>query len=373
MPDVSECDEATFARFVASSGTATDWTMALAGADGVPASVELDEDGILYLCPGTWYAQLALTAYDVGVVGLGGSEDTVLDAGGAGPLLQLQTSWQEVHVEGVTLTNGTLGADEDAGGGPALETDDAWNTTLTLSDVVVHDNLGGIELSGDLFASDLTLHDNSHTFSGSSSRTFRGGALAVSGDVTLSDTLIADNQLSCSANNGTAYGCTTLGAGVYVDGDLYATDLEVRGNYVLNLSDDGVDPTAAGAGLYVTGDVELLDGRIEANELYSQAWCYDHNQCWTVTSTGAGLAGTGSWTLTDTTFVDQSLTTYVFGSPWGLVEGGLDAWWEPDDGDEVLTCSGCSWSDTGALEGTVDLPEDSTDFTCDATGDCEEG
>ncbi len=100
-----------------------------AGSLVAPASITLDQDGLLRICQGTYYVSLDVT----GDVDLKGADSTLTVLSGAYQERVVDIVGAEVTLEGLGLVHGY---DSEAAGLMAKQ------AVLTLSDVAVHANLG---------------------------------------------------------------------------------------------------------------------------------------------------------------------------------------------------------------------------------------
>ncbi|MEO0602634.1 MAG: putative metal-binding motif-containing protein [Myxococcota bacterium] len=187
----NDCDATTSEAGTATLLTETgpeDRTGALTGTPEEPARVELTTPGTLQICEGVWFAHLDLQA-DVDVVGIAGSEDTVLDGSRLGTVIAITDV--DATLRGLTLRNGDGG--ESCGGAVCMD-----GGALDGSDVVMVDNVaqsgGAMRVDeGTVTLSDVELSDNEATGT--------GGALFVSAStLSLVDATLRRN----SANRGGA-------------------------------------------------------------------------------------------------------------------------------------------------------------------------
>ena len=79
----NDCDattsEAGSASFLDGSGAWTDVTSTYTGTSGSPVTGDLATDGTMYVCEGTWYWNLGVTAASVDIVGVAGATSTIID------------------------------------------------------------------------------------------------------------------------------------------------------------------------------------------------------------------------------------------------------------------------------------------------------
>ncbi len=269
--DGSDDDPGT-AAFEASDGTWTDLTSTLsAGTASIPVDWELSDDGTLWLCEGTWYAAVTVTAADAGITGRSGSEATTLHGGESAVVITAGAV--DLSVTGLTVT---AGSSADCGGGIA-----AVGTALTLSDVALTDSeavtggglcmdggsaaLSDVTIDGNatslhgggLYCSDATLALSGVTVEGNEAGDAGGGLYLDTCTVSASSLLVEDNEsdeeggglamlssstLALSGSTFSGNTATKSGGGLYIkDSTLTASSVTLDGNHT----------NAKGGGLYI--------------------------------------------------------------------------------------------------------------------------
>ena len=103
----NDCDPETPDAGIAFRAAGGNWRQFtdqfLAATEEAPVTINLDEDGTLYVCEGTWFGGFRIRR-DVDVVGAG-AETTILDGGGISPGLWIDRAVQ-VSIADITLRNG---------------------------------------------------------------------------------------------------------------------------------------------------------------------------------------------------------------------------------------------------------------------------
>jgi CSLREA domain-containing protein len=176
---------------------------------------------------------------DLDIAG-GGSQDLVLDAGGAGSVLV--AAGTGISISGLTLTGGKA----PFGGGLYVRE----GAAVTVSEIEVYSNVaseggGGIASRGALDISKSTISNNITDGSG-------GGIYATS-DLVISDSLVTDN----TAGSGAA--TAIVGGGIHAGRNISATSVTVSSNRATGGREAGA------GGIYAAGEVVLNGGRIEGN------------------------------------------------------------------------------------------------------------
>ncbi|MCB9781219.1 MAG: hypothetical protein H6742_21815 [Alphaproteobacteria bacterium] len=207
------------------------------GTSSAPESWRMSGDGTYYFCQGTYYAALDLAA-DINIVGVHGSDETILSTSYNWSVVQIGTNGVDAEISGVTLKNGNgdgrfFGTtDYGSGGGVWC----AASADLRIEDVVIKDSVadvgGGIYVEG----CDITL---SNVLVDGNSADFGGGSAVLEGELTVSDSTYTDN----SANY--------TGGGFYIDGEVADTTAAVQLNY--SLIDDNSADFGGGAGVFSAG------------------------------------------------------------------------------------------------------------------------
>ncbi|MFT5683663.1 MAG: putative outer membrane repeat protein [Myxococcota bacterium] len=176
-------DDAGLAAFEADDGTWTDLTTTLAaGTSSSPTTWDLADDGTLWLCEGTWYAAITVTATTATITGRSGVDDTTLS--GADAEVPITAGAVNLTVSDLTVTEGSS---IDCGG--AI---DAADTTLTLSKVNLTESIaasgGGLCLDGGSASlSDVTLSNNATTVHG-------GGLYCTDATLAISSGVFLEND-----------------------------------------------------------------------------------------------------------------------------------------------------------------------------------
>ncbi|HCH61379.1 MAG: hypothetical protein CL927_11025, partial [Deltaproteobacteria bacterium] len=263
-----DCDPTTgqagMAQFVDSSNAATDLQATFAaGTPSSLASWTSSTDGTLWMCEGTWYAQLEIaTNHTVDILGPDGAAVTILDGNYQDSIVYLNEG-SDVYMSGLTIQYGY------AYGGGGLVVDQG---SFTGEDLIFEENYatyGGAFLTSDAAVSfedstfsanaayyggaGLVADDGSHkvsfsdcTFDGNDSYDNGGGLhFFDSPEVMVTDTTFVDNF---AVNDG---------GGIYVDeGTLFVDSCEFDGN----LSDHD------GGGIYAADDISIVDTLFIDNE-----------------------------------------------------------------------------------------------------------
>jgi len=169
---VLDCSIAEGVRFTATDGSVTDWTGAFAaGTDGAPALINVDRDGVLEVCGGTWFVMLDVSADDLVLRGDTRVSAPVLDGGGSGPLIQLRSSRARFVAEDLSFT-GALAC---------------FGSVLTAADMAEPCDQAAQSLDADITFRRSHLHSNAYELG--------GGVIGVSGGVVLlEDSLVSDNE-----------------------------------------------------------------------------------------------------------------------------------------------------------------------------------
>ena len=280
-------DDAGLASFAADTGTWTDLTATLsAGTSSSPVSWELSDDGELWLCEGTWYSVLTVTASDAAVRGFSGAALTTLSAGATASVITAGAV--ALTVDGLTVSDGYNGS---CGGGI-----DATGTTLTLNDSVLLDNEastgGGLCLSsGTLSLESVEMSDNltddaggglyldtvtaamvDLTLDGNLAVAEGGGFYSTHSTIFISGADIDKNE-SEDRGGGIYLHETTLSAsGMVITGNIAVDEgggIAVRNNSTLTLSGSTISQNEAskdGGGIHVKdGSLSMSSSTLEAN------------------------------------------------------------------------------------------------------------
>ncbi|MFH1463844.1 MAG: putative metal-binding motif-containing protein [Pseudomonadota bacterium] len=261
-------------------GTVDEEVCALACDAWVPASASSLQDAAdgvadgatICIAPGTWTGTTLLTGRSLAIVGVDGAELTILDGGGAGPVLEVEgAATDSVSLRGFTLTGGSA----SDGGALAINgaTVEAWDLILTANSA--HHG-GGLALSGraHLTADNLAVHGN---------LAYYGGGVYVEDDSSLSATalILMDNEADAGAGAGL---CARGGA------DITLADATVERNVL-----SGTATGLGGAGLHVDDSAIELDGVTIAD-----------NDAGSASGGGLWIGGTSAATLQDVA-IDSNL------------------------------------------------------------------
>ena len=259
-----DCDPGTSdagtAGFLTDGGVWLDLTDTLgAGVAGSPANVALDQEGVLYVCAGTWYAGLDITA-SVDVIGFDGAASTVLTGEGTRSLVTLDDPSLAVSVEAITLDNGSAHLDF-ADRGPGYEAGGAVHcegtSDLVLRDVIIRNSsafTGGAVSVEDcsVTVEDAEIYGNFATASG-------GAFSVVGGTLTVVGATVYDNLTD-------AFG-GAFEVGSYMDSYPSAITLPARADLYDTVVTGNL--AADGGGLAIEKDAEVTchgDGAFTLNE-----------------------------------------------------------------------------------------------------------
>ncbi len=169
--------DAGVATWYPSTGGYEDWTAdMLAGKYGAAATIDIEDDGELVICDGTWYVGLNVSrtgsAFDVTITGFHGAELTIISGGDDARPLSVLRDNSVVVAQGLTLIEG------NACYGSAVSTavvsmcssagaSAGWssNVSLTLADMRIEDNLPTLPAVATIVASEgmLTLDNTTVT------------------------------------------------------------------------------------------------------------------------------------------------------------------------------------------------------------------
>ena len=209
-----DCDATTgqagMAQFVDSSGTATDLQSTLGGGSSSSlASWTSSTDGTLWICEGTWNAQLEVDAnHTVDIVGPDGSAVTILD-GNYLDLMVYLAPGSDVTMTGLTIQSGY----EYNSGGMLVD-----QSTFSGTDLVFTDNFASFGGAVTTNYADVRFEDT--TFSGNGS--YYGGAVLTAGNGSESIELV-----DCTFEDNDSY---EDGGGLYLydSPDVWSRDLRSR-------------------------------------------------------------------------------------------------------------------------------------------------
>ena len=223
--------------FLDDGGAWSDLTGSIGGGTSTePAVMELDDDGVVMFCDGTYYANLISDGSEVALASLNGAISTVISGGGADSVIYANDSVLELT--GVTITGGAAAS----GGGMYLGT-----TTAVLTDVVISGNYAATSGGGAYFhASDISLIDSVITSNGAG--TFGGGVVVETSTLRLSEVALDGNASS-------------YGGAIYAHGgDLILDACSVTGN---------TDYFASGGSLYLwASEADVDDTDFSGNTPY---------------------------------------------------------------------------------------------------------
>jgi hypothetical protein len=230
-------DAPGLATWVDAGGVASDLSATLgAGSSGAAVPYNVASSGTLYLCAGTWYAHLGVTALDVSVVGPQGSASTVLQGDGSGSVVTVTSPAGALSLEGLTITGGVATYGGGVNGGDR-------GLSLELDDVVVEGCSAGLfgggiyQVGGSVIAQDLVLEGNS-------AGDYGGGLFVYTGAVDILGLEVVDNIAGYA------------GGGVYLGG----LDADIQQASIT----DNSAPYAAGVYLY-SGELALGDSEVADN------------------------------------------------------------------------------------------------------------
>ena len=247
MDDVdNNCDGYVDAWFVCQDGTG-DWSTLQDGLDNV------DEGGLLVVCPGTYSENIVLQNKDVSVLGSDGADVTIVDGG------ETDVVWRVINSDDVSLEGLTLQGGSNSGGNGGVLV--CSGSTLRLTESHLAD---GVATNGGLFmASNCDLEVTDNTFS-------EGEASDAGGGVYLSQSegTFADNEVTeCIAYEG---------GGVFVyQGDVSIDGNSIHGNTALAIGEGDLEEGeeleysgrgSGGGGLFVYGDSPVTHNTISDND-----------------------------------------------------------------------------------------------------------
>jgi|GEM_PF-5085403 len=342
-----DCDgmlhpEGRFADFIGLSGDVTH--IAAEGTTEWAQPVLLDASGTLQVCEGAFPVQLEVSAESLEIVGWG-ADTSILDGRG-GTVVALTTPGQVVSMLGITIQNGGNTGFEGAG----ITTREAWDVSLSLTDVAVTRNVGerigaGIMLAGDLSATSVQIYDNTLSFDHADEPDLEnyfnceGAGAYVSGDVVLEDVAIFDNTVECVASNGVG-APRVWGGGLSVGSTLVAVDSQIQDNVAHVHIDSGYSGQAVAAGAYVYAGATLVGVEVSGNQASVTGTCRPDTSCHRTAGAG-GLSIPGDSVLEDSLVVGNSVE--VPGSDDTAIGGGVEA----GVGDFVCRCTDPEAMDCG--------------------------
>ena len=167
-----DCASQEGVRFVSADGTIQDRTQEFAaGSAGAPASIAIDQDGVLEVCGGTWNVLLDVRSADLVLRGDARVSQPVLSGGGSGPIIQVRTPGARFVAEDLDFTGAIA----------------CFGSVLTAADMAVPCDQEALPVQADITFRRSRLVGNAFDFG--------GGVVGVTGGiVTLEDTLISDND-----------------------------------------------------------------------------------------------------------------------------------------------------------------------------------
>ena len=211
--------------------------------DSIQGAIDSVPDGfLLRICPGTYRENLSLERRSLGLLGMEGAEQTIIDAQSKGPAMSLLRS-DAVEVEGLSFVQGV----SDTFGGGIL----CQRSTLTLTDSIVSNNkaTNGAGLGGDR----CTLESQGSTFSENIATNMGGGIYLVGASSTLLENTIADNE---------AY----EGGGITIyEGTATLRSNSIVSNTATTVDEEAWGPGGGGGGAWLYGDLEIIDNLFEGN------------------------------------------------------------------------------------------------------------
>jgi len=180
MDSWSEADEAGTVLFTDDNGELSDLSESFSGDESEPATVELDQDGQLDLCEGTFYVALEVSS-SLSLVAHG---QVVLSGAGQVTIVTVLADDLDVSISGLTLQDGAatvFSTITDTGSnyaGGAISVDAASN--VELADVVLDGHNGAV--GGALFAGEgaviegtgITTSNNTSSGGGAIGHSYRG-------------------------------------------------------------------------------------------------------------------------------------------------------------------------------------------------------
>ncbi len=235
-----DLDDPLTALFVSSAGTATDVSSSLTGgsASGV-RSYSLISNGTLYLCSGTYFATIDVTAADAAIVGREGAASTNLNAADSGTVISTGSSTTLLDLEGLTVLRGA-----SASGGGGLDAT-ASALTLSIDDCAFDEN--SADFGAGIAVDGATVTITSSSFAGDDADSQGGAIHAVDSDLEIYDSDLVD----CTAPQGGALWLS--GGSVLLDGSLVQDNI-ARAVSGTSLDDD--EPVG-GAGAFLVDNASL--------------------------------------------------------------------------------------------------------------------
>ncbi len=214
---------------------------------------DLDTNGVLTFCEGTYYTRLTVTAADVTIAGLSdGPQPATLHAAWSGTVVRHAHHGGSLRLERLRIEGGSAsegGGVHSTEGTVVLDSCDVRNSHAVLRGAGVYLGAGDLRIEGCSFSDNATLE----VFGGGGGVYLGEGSLEVAG-ASFTDNLASD------------------GAALYVWGDLAVTDGRFESNRA-TVADGGL----GGAIMAASGDVTIRESRFEHNEatLGGAIWAYD--------------------------------------------------------------------------------------------------
>jgi len=262
----NDCDETTSeagtALFVKLDASTVDMTTTLTGTESTPAAVSLEEDGTLWVCEGTWYVHLDITANAVVAGNSGDRATVVLDGADAGTVVTMSGA-VDVEIRDLTIQNGNpsgggpcfVGSGSGCGGGLWCGADDT--TTALLSNVVVRDSAAA--LGGGMWYERCAVEIEDSQITGNAASLDGGGVFGFFGRVEVRNSEISSNTASKGGGMYAQLGYTTLTNSQFTDN----TAVNYGGGYSHDDSDTAIVGTLfsgntadIGGGLYARFSTE---------------------------------------------------------------------------------------------------------------------
>ena len=226
-----DCDTVTdgagMVALVKSDGSSVDLSSTFAaGTASGAANYAISSSGTLYLCEGSYHAELSIEAASVAIVGLDGSELVSLTGDGSGAIISTTTGCANLSVQGLTISDGasTVGgclyggyhgialslydvvmtgcAASDAGGGLFQ-----YGGTLAADAIDIASCDGG-SYGGGIYLQGLSGEISSAALEANNA-SYGGGLAAVGCDLVIEDTEVSDNTAT-GAGGGLALNSSTV-------------------------------------------------------------------------------------------------------------------------------------------------------------------
>lgn len=239
----------------------------------------VDTGSTLRLCEATFSENVTISGKTLYLRSIGDGEDTILDGGGRGPVVQISGA------ANVTLFDLTLQNGNGAGGGGGVRCE---GSTLTLDSSLVQGNSG--TRGGGVFSNTCSLLIKYSEISGNIA-TMRGGGIAAEN----SSGLIRDSVISGNES--------VEGGGMYLWGGTLTVKLnDITDNEASTTDETLYGPGGGGGGLFVYGSIPIKDNLIDANSSgYNGGGLYVYQgsadiEGNTITNNVAGRDGAGIYT-----------------------------------------------------------------------------